>query len=72
MSSRSHEPDDKILIVLVQLVIDIDSQALRRMDVAQRRALMCRFLEKRVNEGRLRLDSVLGAAFFPVPLSKEY
>lgn len=41
---------------------DIDSQALRRLDVGQRRAIISHHLEKRIAADKSKLDNILGSA----------
>ena len=48
-----------------QLLGAVDAEALRRIDTSQRRALVCRLLEKSQNSKLLHVESVLRKSHFP-------
>ena len=43
---------------------EVDPQVVRKLDVGQRRAIVCRMLEKKISSSRMKVDNSLGLSSF--------
>ena len=60
-----------MIIDLQLLGSEVDPQVVRKLDIGQRRAIVCRMLEKKISSSRMKVDNSLGLSSFTTALFSD-